>query len=419
MSELLLTRRSFLASTTAVVGAASIGGLAAPALAKDRRLVVISDKSGDQRVALEKIVAEFETASGIKVSLNNMDTEAHKTAIRNYLVASPPDISFWFSGERMRGFVDRQLFADIGDLVEKEHWADVMPTLASTSVNGRPYGLPLGGPLWGLWYRQDTFDEFGLEVPRTFDDFFTLQKKAASAGIAPVAIGTKNLWPTGGWFDHMNLRINGLDHHMDLMNGKIAYTDASVKKVFDAWAQLIDAGMFVPNHTSFAWDQAGALIVQKKAALIDLAAFVKYAFPPEEQHLIQFAPFPTIDASVPQYEDFSVNSVHVPAKAQHPEEAREFLSFLFRPENLKAYAMADGSIPGRSDIDMSEDRLVAIQQKAMKNVAGTAQYFDRDTNPDVAQAGMKGFQEFMVHPDRAERVLAEIERTRSRVYGAL
>lgn len=419
MSDLILTRRTFLSSASAVAGAAALGSLAAPAIAKDRQLVIISDKSGDQRDVLNKLVAEFEQATGIKVSLNNMDTEAHKTAIRNYLVASPPDINFWFSGERMRGFVERDLFADISDLVEKEHWADVMPALAATSVGGKQYGLPLGGPLWGFWYRQDTFDEFGLEVPKTFDDLFTLQKKAAAHGMSAIAIGTKALWPTGGWFDHLNLRINGLEHHMDLMNGKVAYTDASVKKVFDAWGQLVNGGLFVPNHTSFAWDQAGALVVQKKAALIDLAAFVKYAFPPEEQHLIQFAPFPTIDPNVPQYEDFSVNSVHIPAKAQHPEEAREFLSFLFQPEKLKAFAMADGSIPGRSDIDMSKDRLVAIQQQAMKGVAGTAQYFDRDTNPDVAQAGMKGFQEFMVYPDRADRILAEIERTRSRIYGAL
>lgn len=411
-----MNRRAFLISSAATVGAM---GLTSPLVAKTRKLVIISDKSGDQRTVLEKIVKDFEKASGIKVSLNNMDTEAHKTAIRNYLIASPPDINFWFSGERMRGFVDRKLFADITDLVEKEHYADVIPFLGSTSVNDRQYGLPLGGPLWGMWYRQDTFDEFGLTVPKTFDDFFTLKKQASAAGMDAIAIGTKNLWPTGGWFDHMNLRINGLDHHMDLMNGKVAYTDASVKKVLDAWAQLIDAGLFVKNHTSYGWDQAGALLVQKKAAMMDLAAFVKYAFPEEEHEQIQFAPFPTIDPSIPQYEDFSVNSVHVPTGAKHPEEAREFLAYLFQPEVLKLYADADGSIPGRSDIDMSDNRLVAIQQAAMTNVKGTAQYYDRDTNPDIAQAGMKGFQEFMVHPERAEKILTNIERTRKRIYAAL
>lgn len=416
MSKLSITRRTFLISSAAIAGASCLG---MPLFAKTRQLVIISDKSGDQRKVLEKIVADFEKESGIKVSLNNMDHEAHKTAIRNYLVASPPDINFWFSGERMRGFVERGLLADITDLVEKEKWADVVPSLGATTVKGRQYGLPLGGPLWGFWYRQDTFDKFGLSVPKTFNDFFTLQKKASAAGLAPITIGTKNLWPTGGWFDHMNLRINGLEHHMALMDGKIAYTDASVKKVLDVWAQLINSKLFVENHTSFGWDQAGALLVQKKAAMMDLAAFVKYAFPENEREQLRFAPFPTIDSSIPQYEDFSVNSVHIPAGAPHPEEAREFLAYFFRPEILKLYAKADGSIPGRSDIDMSNDRLVSIQQQAMKGVAGTAQYFDRDTNPDVAQAGMKGFQEFMIHPDRMDRILTNVERTRKRVYGAL
>jgi hypothetical protein len=32
---------------------------------------------------------------------------------------------------------------------------------------------------------------------------------------------------------------------------------------------------------------------------------------------------------------------------------------------------------------------------------------------------MKGFQEFMLYPDRLDAILASIERARVRVYGAL
>ena len=33
----------------------------------------------------------------------------------------------------------------------------------------------------------------------------------------------------------MNLRINGLDKHMALMDGKMSYTDAALTPVFDKW----------------------------------------------------------------------------------------------------------------------------------------------------------------------------------------
>ena len=35
---------------------------------------------------------------------------------------------------------------------------------------------------------------------------------------------------------------------------------------------------------------------------------------------------------------------------------------------------------------------------------------------ELATVGMKGFQEFMANPDRLDRVLEDLERTRKRVY---
>ena len=324
MKTLNLNRRAFIASTTA---AASVG-LASPLFAQNRELVIISNRGNvGQREALQAIAEEFGKATGAKVSVNNMDHEAHKTAIRNYLVASPPDINFWFSGERMRGFVERGLLADITDLVEENGWAEVVPAMSAVTVNGRRYGLPTAGILWGLWYRQDTFDEFGFTVPETFEDFFTLNDKAKAAGLTPITIGTKDMWPAAGWFDHMNLRVNGLDHHTALMEGKIAYTDASLKKVLAPWADLVNAGIFSQNATSYAWEQAAAALVQKRAAMMDLGGFISYAFPAEDVNQLRFARFPVIDPSMALYEDFSVDSIHIPSGAPNPEVAREFLVY--------------------------------------------------------------------------------------------
>jgi hypothetical protein len=53
----------------------------------------------------------------------------------------------------------------------------------------------------------------------------------------------------------------------------------------------------------------------------------------------------------------------------------------------------------------------------LAQVAGTAQYYDRDTDPDLAQEGMKGFQEFMVKPERRDQILTRLEARRARIFG--
>lgn len=409
------TRRAVLKGTAAF----GLATLAAPALARTQELRIISNRgNADQRAALEKIAQAFGAEAGVEVSVNNMDHEAHKTAIRNYLVAGPPDICFWFSGERMRNFVQRGLFGDITDLVEREGWADVVPSLGSTTVDGRQYGLPTGGIMWGLWYRESQMTQAGLTIPQTFDDLFTYASAAQDQGLIPFAMGTKNMWPAAGWFDHMNHRINGLEHHLDLMAGRIAYTDASVQKVMAAWAELVEAGLFTPNATSYNWEGAAAQVVQGRAGIIDLGNFVSYAFPEDQRDDLRFAPFPQIDAAVPRCEDYSSDSIHIPAQAPNPDVAREFLAYFYRAENLGAYLAPEGNVPARTDVT-TQNSVVEEARKGLAGVAGTSQYFDRDTDPDVAQAGLKGFQEFMVRPGQADRILSRIEQARTRAYGAL
>ncbi|NSX88284.1 extracellular solute-binding protein [Agrobacterium tumefaciens] len=410
------TRRRFLQGTGIALASAT---LSSPVIAQNRQLTIISNRgNADQRAALEKIAADFGKAASLTVTVNNMDHEAHKTAIRNYLVASPPDICFWFSGSRMRSFVEKGLFDDISDLVQKENYADVLGgTLGSVTVGGKQYGLPTGGILWGLFYRQDTFDQHGLTVPKTFDDFFTLAEQSKKAGLVPMSMGTKDQWPCGGWFDHMNLRINGLDHHMDLMAGKVKYTDASLKEVFDKWEALIRADFFTPNGTSYAWDPAAAALVQKKAAMMDLGNFIKYAFPAEDLQHVRFAPFPTIKAGMEQYEDFSVDSIHLPSGSKNKDAAREFLAYFYKPENLSAYLSPEGNVPARSDCTIGNDPILQMAVAELKKVKATAQYYDRDSDPDLAQAGLKGFQEFMVKPERRDNILQQIERARQRIHG--
>lgn len=409
------SRRQFLIGAgTALAGMT----FSAPVIAKGGEITIISN-IGDagQRGVLQKIADEFSKQSGTKVTINNMDHEAHKTAIRSYLVVGAPDICFWFSGNRMKAFVQRGLFDDISDLFEREDYKKVLgPAAGAVSVDGKQYGLPLAGLLWGMFYRKDVFADKGWGAPKTIEELLILGENAKSAGMVPVSMGTKEMWPAAGWFDHMNLRMNGLEKHIALMDGKMSYTDPALLPVFDKWAQLINAGLFSPNGTSFGWEQAAAALAQKKAAMMDLGGFVKYGFPADQQDQIAFAPFPQIVADMPRYEDFSLNSIHVPANAKNKQGARDFLAYFYKPENLGAFVEAESGVPPRSDCPPSKDPLVNAAVESLKTVAGTAQYYDRDTDPDLAQEGLKGFQEFMVKPERRDQILERLEATRKRIY---
>ena len=87
------SRRTLLKSLMAGVGAVAIGGGMGPAFAEDRVLVINTNIGGEgQRKLMAQFIEEFTKETGIKVQQNAMDHEGYKTAIRNFLVANPPDV---------------------------------------------------------------------------------------------------------------------------------------------------------------------------------------------------------------------------------------------------------------------------------------------------------------------------------------
>lgn len=417
----ITSRRSLVKLGGAALAAAAAGSLSFPVIAQDKKkLTIISERSNpNTRAALASIAAAFEKQTGASVTVNNMDHEAHKTAIRNYLVASPPDLCFWFSGNRMRSFVKRGLFEDISDLFAKEKYKDVLGiATGAVTVDGKQWGLPTTAIPWGLFYRKDVFSEKGLTVPTTYEQFKTMGAKAKAAGLVPVAMGTKELWPAAGWFDHMNLRINGLDRHMALMNGEMSYLDPALTPVFDHWEELIKSNFFLPNGTSYGWQQAGAFLVQKKAAMMDLGPFVSGIFPEGEKSQIGFAAFPEIAPGIGQFEDIAYNSIHIPSGSTNKALAREFLVFLYRPDNLAEFLKSESGLSPRNDMKVAADPLLDQVRAAFKNVKGASQYYDRDTDPDMAQAGLNAFQEFTVAPERRKQIQERLETTRKRIFKA-
>ncbi len=397
----------------AAIGATSM--LVSGALADT--LVINSNQSDPApKAAFNDLVDKFQEENpDIDVVFNEYDHEGYKTVIRNWLVTNPPDVAFWFAGDRMRFFVERGLFEDVSDVWDENNLHEHMSsTRASMTVDGAQYGVPFTYYQWGVYYNQDVFDEYGLSEPETWDEFLELGETLKSNGVTPITIGTRFLWTTAGWFDYLNLRLNGLDYHIDLMDGNVAYTDEGVRNVFNHWKELIDRDFFIENHASYSWQEAQPFLFNGEAAMYLMGNFITPNFP--EDTNFGFFRFPQMNPEVGMYEDAPTDTLHIPARANNKEDARRFLSFIARPENQTQLNRALNQLPPHAQAEVADDPFLEEGLETLSNADGTAQFYDRDTIPDMHSVGMEGFQEFMVNPDRMDQILERLERTRQRAF---
>ena len=381
-------------------------------------LVINSDQADPApKKAFDELVEQFKQDNpDIEIQFNTFEKESYKTAIRNWLTSEPPDVVFWYAGNRMKTFVDRGLLDDVSDLWDKDDLhTKLAPARSSMTVDGKQWGIPYTYYQWGVYYRKDIFAKAGLEEPKTWEEFLAVCAKLKADGIAPIAIGTKYLWTAAGWFDYLNMRVNGLDFHIELMDGKVPYTDDRVRAVFDKWKELVEPGYYLENHASYSWQEAQPFLYNGSAAMYLIGNFITPNFPDELKDQMGFFQFPVINESVGIGEDAPTDTIHIPAKAKNKEDARKFLAYLARADVQEKFNEAILQLPVHVDATAKDDPFLNIGAE-MLSKAGTAQFYDRDTTPEMAKVGMKGFQEFMVKPERVDKILNRIEKARKRIF---
>ena len=407
----------------ALAAAAFLSAPASAGLTGDLK-IFLDTSNPAPRATMEAMIARFAAMHpDLDIETTIIDREAYKTQIRNFLTADAPDVATWYAANRMRPYVSAGLFEDVSDLWEEPEIAEnLASTKGAMTIDGKQWGVPYTYYQWGVYYREDIFNELGLEEPATWEEEKANCAKIVASGRACYTIGTKYLWTAGGWFDYLNLRTNGYDFHMALTQGEVEWTDDRVREVFAKWRELIDMGAFIANHQTYSWQEALPFIVNGEAAAYLMGNFS--VAPMREAGLgddkLDFYQFVEITPGIARAEDAPTDTFHIPANASNKEAAREFLRYVVSAENQTIINNGEnlGQLPihARASIDDDEFLRQGFEMLSRNSPGGVAQFFDRDAPAEMAKVAMEGFQEFMVFPDNLDDILERLEFARQDIY---
>ena len=393
--------------------------ISAPVMAGDLS-IIFDDLNPAPKAGFEAAVEKFKAANpDINVTVSISDREAHKTAIRNFLSAEAPDVTAWYPGNRMAPFVNAGQFEDVSDVWEAEGFSDSLAsTKSAMTMDGKQWGVPYTYYQWGIYYRSDIFADQGIEVPQNWEQLLAACAKLKEAGITPFAIGTSKLWPAAGVFDYLNLRTNGYDVHNELTAGKIKYSDPRIVAVFEKWRELVEPGYFLENHATMDWQDAMAPFIKGEAAMYVMGNFsvdsMRAGGLTDDQ--IDFFPFPEITPGVDRAEEAPTDAFFIPANAKNKEDARKFLAFIAQPDIQTEWNKTLGQLPINKNSEVGDDKFLQKGFETVSTASGLAQFYDRDATAEMAKAGMEGFQEFMIKPDRLDAILKRLDKIQARAY---
>ncbi len=369
------------------------------------------------KAAYAAMMAAFTTGSKVQVATNTVAHNDFQTQISNYLQGKPDDVFTWFAGNRMRFFAKQGLIGDISDV-----WADLKMSdslkAASTAEDGKQYFVPLYNYPWAVFYRKSVFAEKGYAVPKTLDEYKTLGAQMKKDGMAPIGFADKDGWPAMGTFDVLNMRINGYQFHIDLMNGKEAWDDKKVKDVFNTWRDILP--LHEENALGRTWQEAAQNLGSKKSGTYLLGSFVGQQYKGAVYDDLDFFPFPEIN---PEHGtdsiDAPIDGLMMSAHPKNEAAAKALLRYVGTGAAQDIYLKTDPNDVAAAS-DASSTNYNALQKKGAALIANTkniAQFLDRDTRPDFASpVVIPAIQSFLKNPKDVDGVTKSLQQQAKTIF---
>jgi len=314
--------------------------------------------SGGEAAAVRTLADAYRAAGGIWVDSAIAGSEQARSVAFNRMVGGNPPTAAQFNASRQfHDMAEQGMLADVDEVAQREGWERVFPApvLEAIRVGGHFYGAPVGihTPTW-IWYSKAAFRKAGIErEPRSFDELFAALDRLRAAGLIPLAHGGQS-WQDNLVFSAVLANVGGRDLYLRVLRDREAAAIASpqFRKVLLDYKRLqsyVDAGS--PGRN---WNDATALVISGRAGIQIMGDWAKGEFTLAHQEAgREYGCMPGIAPDAPY---LIQGDVFVFPRTRDPgvQRAQRLLaSVVTSPRTQLEFALRKGSVPVRSDVEVS------------------------------------------------------------------
>lgn len=338
MRRRIVTTAAVLAASALALSAcapsASSGGSSA---ADDVTLKVWSWRTEDVE-AYNRIFDVFEEQNpGITVEFEAFQNTEYNQILTTGLAGSDgPDVPM------VRAYGQLQPNIEAGQLEpidgEVEGLDEIAPSVlagAKGKEDGKTYAVPLATQTLQMFYNKALFEELGLEVPTTWDEFIDVNESLLEAGVTPMALGAKDDWILPIFHDIVgSARYGGAEFEERVLSGETDFNDpdyvASLQLITDLEKYLtpdVVGVSYTDSQIQFTSGQAA----QFPGGSFEIATFRNQA-PDLEIGSYQVPLHDDAVAKTPVSPAYADGNFAVNAKSENKEAAFTLLNWLATPE---------------------------------------------------------------------------------------
>lgn len=320
-----------------------------------------SDSSNDGKVTIEYFNQKTEMVDTLKEIIKDFEKENPKihvkmtsvpsagTVLKTRMLAGdapdviniyPQNVDFkeWAKAGYFENMTGKSYLENIKNHYEKNY-----------AVNGKIYSVPLSANVSGIYFNKTKFEELGLKVPETWDEFETLVKQIKTDGETPFALAGSEGWTLNGYHQLAYISVTGSgDKANDYLRfspvNSISTSDSEVKGVLTRLDLLADKGNQQTNWQGASYNDSVVAFATGKALMMPGGSWALAAI--EQQNpdfeVSTFA-FPGEKAGQEVTVGAGDLALSISSSTKHKKESEAFISYMASAKAMQKYYDVDGS----------------------------------------------------------------------------
>ena len=225
----------------------------------------------------------------------------------------------------------------------------------------KAYGVPYATNASGVIYNVEKFDQLGIEIPKTWDEFIDVIEKLKDAGEQPLLMTYKDAWTSLCPWNSMAPDLAPENFNDERKEGKTTFVGTH-EEIVEKYLQLLDYAQ--DDFMGLTYDDGNKQFANGEAAMIINGnwAISQYLNSNADLKVDMFA-FPASNDESKNYVTSGVDVLLGVCKDSANEElAKEFVSFMLEPENAKMYIKDQFAFSAVKGVEQENETVVGVKE---------------------------------------------------------
>jgi len=322
--------------------------LSGAAMAQSINLTMLVDNASHTLAISEALVEAFEAKNpdiSIDIEARPGGGEGDNIVKTRLATGQMTDIFWYNTGSLMQALAPERTLVDLSDEPFMENIADSFKQVVTAGEG--VYAVPTRpAEAGGIFYNRRIYEELGLEVPRSWDEFMANNEKIKAAGKTAVIQTYGESWTSQVLVlaDYYNVQSAVPDFAEKYTAGeaKFATTPAAMRG-FERLKDVADGGYFNADFGAATYEDGLRMLAEGEGAHYPMISFAIPALSdgyPELMDDVGFFAQPGDSAEDNGLTVWMPAGFYIPQSSSNIEAAKQFLAFVASPEGCEVQSQA-------------------------------------------------------------------------------